>query len=151
MKLTLKYAYCWEILLLLGLTISLRPLEVVSVCLVQSRGTLLPVSGTGSPMSSAVGKLSQKEDMIPRAMQIVINTSAHSVRKFGIKPWILVICPEAPCYLQQSHPPIEKCKAVWIAQIFFNSIQKPPQSKLFYCEQLVSRHPTMHTCTHAHM
>jgi hypothetical protein len=38
-------------------------------------------------MSSAVGKLSQKEDMIPRAMQIVINTSAHSVRKFGINHW----------------------------------------------------------------
>jgi hypothetical protein len=77
------------------------------------QGNLIsPVSGTGSPMSSAVGKLSQKEDMIPRAMQIVINTSAHSVRKFGINRWVLVICPEAPCYLQQSHPPIEKCKAV---------------------------------------
>ncbi len=77
------------------------------------QGNLIsPVSGTGSPMSSAVGKLSQKEDMIPRAMQIVINTSAHSVRKFGINRWVLIICPEAPCYLQQSHPLIEKCKAV---------------------------------------
>ncbi len=48
-------------------------------CSIQGKLTL-PVSGTGSPMSSAVGKLSQKEDMIPRAMQIVINT-------IGINCW----------------------------------------------------------------